>query len=127
MIREEKGQSLVEFALVIPIFLLFLVFIIDLGRVAYTYSTLHFTAQETVRIGSFGHTDEEMETYARQHFSAGDGNTLVIGISPDDSVRESGDDVTVTLSYKMKPIMPLANLVVSGPIDIEVDSTIRVE
>lgn len=127
MIREERGQSLVEFALVIPVFLLFLVFIIDLGRVAYTYSTLHFTSQETVRIGSFGYTDMEMESYARQHFSAGDGNTLVITISPDDSVRESGDDVTVTLSYEMKPIMPLAELVVNGPIEIKVDSTIRVE
>lgn len=127
MIREEKGQSLVEFALVIPIFLLFLVFIIDLGRVAYTYSTLHFTAQETVRIGSFGYSDVEMENYARQHFSAGDGNSLIINISPDDSVRESGDDVTVTLSYQMNPIMPLAELVVNGPINIEVDSTIRVE
>ena len=44
------------------------------------------------------------------------GETLVVG-----------DDVTVTLSYKMKPIMPLAELVVNGPIDIKVDSTIRVE
>ena len=127
MIREEKGQSLVEFALVIPVFLLFLVFIIDLGRVAYTYSTLHFTAQETVRIGSFGYTDLEMESYARQHFSAGDGNTLIINISPNGSVRESGDDVTVTLEYAMKPIMPLAELVLNGPVEIEVDSTIRVE
>jgi Flp pilus assembly protein TadG len=127
MIREERGQSLVEFALVIPVFLLFLVFIIDLGRVAYTYSTLHFTAQETVRIGSFGYTDLEMETYARQHFSAGDGNSLVINISPNDSVRESGDDVTVTLTYEMNPIMPLAELVLNGPVEIEVDSTIRVE
>lgn len=127
MIREEKGQSLVEFALVIPIFLLFLVFIIDLGRVAYTYSTLHFTAQETVRQGSFGRTDLELDSYARQHFSAGDGSTLLISISPAGSVRESGDDLTVALSYKMNPIMPLAELVTNGPIEIKVDSTIRVE
>ncbi len=127
MIREEKGQSLVEFALVIPIFLLFIVFIIDLGRVAYTYSTMHFTAQETVRLGSFGYTDTEMETYAKQHFTAGNGNSMVVSISPSDSIRESGDDVTVTLSYKMNAIMPLAELVISGPIDIQVDSTIRVE
>lgn len=127
MIREEKGQSLVEFALVIPIFLLFLVFIIDLGRVAYTYSTLHFTAQETVRQGSFGRTDLELDTYARQHFSAGNSSTLLVSVFPNGSIRESGDDLTIELTYKLNPIMPLAELVINGPIEIKVDSTIRVE
>jgi len=52
---------------------------------------------------------------------------MVVSITPSDSIRESGDDVTVTLSYKMNAIMPLAELVINGPIDIQVDSTIRVE
>ncbi len=50
MIKDQKGQSLVEFALVIPVFLLLILFIVDLGRVAYTYTALHFTVQETVRL-----------------------------------------------------------------------------
>ncbi|AYC28636.1 TadE/TadG family type IV pilus assembly protein [Paenisporosarcina cavernae] len=127
MIREEKGQSLVEFALVIPVFLLFILFIVDLGRVAYTYSTLHFTAQETVRIGSFGHSDAEMATYAQDHFSAGDGSDLTVSISPSEAVRESGDYITLTLSYPFEPVMPLAEAVLNGPLTIQVESTIRME
>lgn len=127
MIKDEKGQSLVEFALVIPIFLLLVLMIVDLGRMAYTYTALHFTVQETVRIGSFGHGDMEMETYARTHFTAGNPDDLTITISPSEASRRSGDRVTVQFSYSLRPIMPFANHVLSGPLELKVDSTIRVE
>ena len=38
--RLERGQALVEFALVIPIFLLMLVALFDLGRAVFAYNTL---------------------------------------------------------------------------------------
>jgi Flp pilus assembly protein TadG len=125
LIKNEKGQSLVEFVLVIPVFLLLVLFIFDLGRVAYTYTNLHFTVQETVRMGSFGHTDDEMKTYARNHFSAGKSDVLKIAITP--ASRKSGDRVKVTITYPLVPIMPFAELALKGPIDLTVDSTILVE
>lgn len=125
MMKNEKGQSLVEFVLVIPIFLLLVLFIVDLGRVAYTYTNLHFTVQETVRMGSFGHTDDEMKTYARTHFSAGKSAELIIGITP--ATRKSGERVKVTITYPLEPIMPFAELALNGPINLKVDSTILVE
>lgn len=45
-----RGQALVEFALVIPIFLLVLVAIFDLGRAVFAYSTLTNAAREGARI-----------------------------------------------------------------------------
>ena len=125
MIKNEKGQSLVEFVLVIPVFLLLVLFIVDLGRVAYAYTNLHFTVQETVRMGSFGHTDDEMKIYAQNHFSAGKSDDLIIGVTP--ATRKSGDRVTVTITYPLEPIMPFADLALNGPINLKVDSTILVE
>ena len=50
--RKGRGQSLVEFALVIPIFLLMLFGLIDVGRLVYLNSTLSQAAREGARLGS---------------------------------------------------------------------------
>ena len=56
------GQSLVEFALVLPVFLLLLFGLIDMGRYVYLNSTLSQAAREGARVAAveaywMGHTD----------------------------------------------------------------------
>lgn len=46
----ERGQSMVEFALAVPIFILVLVGVFDLGRAVYAYSTLNNAAREAARV-----------------------------------------------------------------------------
>ncbi len=48
--RRRRGQALVEFALIIPLFLLLLVGIFDLGRAVFAYNTLTNAAREGARI-----------------------------------------------------------------------------
>lgn len=48
--ERHKGQALVEFALVIPLFLLLLVGLFDLGRAVFSYNTLTNAAREGARI-----------------------------------------------------------------------------
>src|SRR5919106_6086289 len=48
--RPGRGQALVEFALVLPIFILLLVAIFDLGRAVFAYNTLTNAAREGARI-----------------------------------------------------------------------------
>lgn len=50
--RSGAGQSLVEFALVLPIFLLLLFGLIDIGRFVYTANALNQAAREGARFGS---------------------------------------------------------------------------
>jgi len=50
--RSTRGQSLVEFALVLPIFFLMLFGLIDMGRYVYLNSTLSQAAREAARVGS---------------------------------------------------------------------------
>jgi hypothetical protein len=45
-----RGQALVEFALVIPIFLLVMVALFDLGRAVFAYNTLTNAAREGARL-----------------------------------------------------------------------------
>lgn len=50
--RRQHGQALVEFSLVIPVFLLLLFGIIDFGRFVYTANGLNQAAREAARVGS---------------------------------------------------------------------------
>ena len=50
--RDPRGQTLIEFALVLPIFLLMLFGMIDMGRFVYGHSTLSQAAREGARVAS---------------------------------------------------------------------------
>lgn len=50
--RRGRGQALVEFALVIPLFLLLLIALFDLGRAVFAYNTLTNAAREGARIAA---------------------------------------------------------------------------
>jgi Flp pilus assembly protein TadG len=65
--REHRGQALVEFALVIPIFLLLVFGMMDMGRFVYMHSTLSQAAREGARLGAVeaywvGSTDPSCNT-----------------------------------------------------------------
>ena len=48
--RNPRGQTLVEFALVIPIFILLLLGLFDIGRAVWNYNTVANAAREAVRV-----------------------------------------------------------------------------
>jgi Flp pilus assembly protein TadG len=50
--RRSRGQAMVEFALVAPIFFVVLFGIIDMGRYVFTLNQLQQTAREAARVGT---------------------------------------------------------------------------
>ena|SRR5688500_6986644 len=62
-----RGQAMVEFALIIPIFLLMIFGIIDLGRAVYAYSTLNNAAREGARVAAVDQTLTHIEDVASGH------------------------------------------------------------
>ncbi|TFE28635.1 TadE family protein [Cohnella luojiensis] len=126
MIKEQKGQSLVEFALLLPLLLLLICGIVDLGRLLFAFVSLNMTAQEAVRLGGLGKDDMEIVSYARNHVRVGDASELEVTISPEQSTRKSGGNVTVTLTYSLPLITPLMTQIIPDPV-LSANSTIRVE
>jgi hypothetical protein len=49
---EQDGQILIEFALVLPVFLLVVFGLLDVGRLVYTNSTISQAAREAARVGA---------------------------------------------------------------------------
>ncbi|MDF2606955.1 MAG: TadE family protein [Bacillales bacterium] len=127
MIKKESGQSLVETALIIPILLILLVGIIDVGRLLYFYSHIHLATQETVRIGGLGRSDTELILFAKQYVNFDKPELLEISITPSEASRVSGEYVTVELRYPFEVITPMIDKLIPGPLKVKADSTIRVE
>ena len=48
--RDPRGQSLVEFALIVPIFVLVMVGIFDVGRAVFAFNTINQAAREAARL-----------------------------------------------------------------------------
>ncbi|MGH2445250.1 MAG: TadE family protein, partial [Candidatus Limnocylindria bacterium] len=49
-VERGRGQSMVEFALILPIFILVLVGLFDVGRAVYAYNTVNNAAREAGRL-----------------------------------------------------------------------------
>ncbi|MDP4162007.1 MAG: TadE/TadG family type IV pilus assembly protein [Bacillota bacterium] len=127
MRRDQRGQSMVETALLLPVLLLLLAGIIDFGRLMYSYATLHMAAQETVRLGALGKNDSEINSFAHQYVQLESASSMKVDISPPDTARHPGDYVTVKLHYPFKLYTPLISALMPAPFEIETESTIRVE
>lgn len=127
MRKDERGQALVEMALILPILLLLLVGIIDVGRVIYSYAHLQMAAQETVRLGGLGKNDQAITNFADQYITLGDPTNLKVKITPKDTERHSGDYVTVELSFPFTFNTPFVSQLFPSPFYLDTKSTIRVE
>jgi len=62
IIKNNRGQALVEFALVLPMLLLLVFGIVEFGRAYYTYISVAGVARETARAAVVRVNDTDMET-----------------------------------------------------------------
>ncbi|OCA84309.1 pilus assembly protein TadE [Bacillus sp. FJAT-27225] len=127
MRKDERGQSIVETALILPILVLLISGILDIGRVTYSYAHLHMAAQETVRKAGLGATDTQVTEFARNYVHLGESSKLIVEISPTGTNRRSGEYVTVKLKYPIKLFTPFVSSLFPSPFYAETNSTIRVE
>ena len=60
MITEKRGQTIVEFALILPIFILLLVGLFDVGRAVYAYNTVNNAARQAARLAIVDQTPQHI-------------------------------------------------------------------
>jgi hypothetical protein len=112
--KGQDGQSLVEFALVIPIFLLVLFAIVDFGMAFHAWITVTNSAREGARIGSVRATSGEIEQRVRDTATSLEQANLSVGVT--NAEGQPGESVVVDVSYDYSLMTPLADLLnmVSG-------------
>jgi len=85
--RRERGQELVEFALILPLLLLLMVGIFEFGYVVFAYNTLSNAVREGARYGSVHPADEtEILVRAKRLTTGLNQNEAVWTWDVDDSV-----------------------------------------
>ena len=65
--RWHRGQALVEFALILPIFILLLVGIFDMGRAVYDYNVISNAARQAIRVAIVNQDTAAITNEAVQH------------------------------------------------------------
>jgi Flp pilus assembly protein TadG len=110
----ERGQSLVEFALIVPLFLLLMFAIVDFGMGFYSWITVTNAAREGARIGAVGADSATITQRVKD--TAGSLNNSNLTISVSNAKGNSGETVGVTANYQYTLITPLSALIhlVSG-------------
>jgi Flp pilus assembly protein TadG len=128
--KSEKGQSLVEFALVLPVLLLLLFGIVDFGRAFHAYLTIDHVGRDAARTASIGKIDDaSIVTTAKNNIMSVSGiNSVDVTVSPSKASRTSGDEVTITIkNAKFTLLTPILGSLVKE-ITFKEDKTImRVE
>jgi Flp pilus assembly protein TadG len=132
--RSSLAQALVEFALVVPLFLLLLFAMIDFGRYVYYVQILNNAAREGTRYAivhgsnSFTPTgpapeDPKIDTVVRDYATGVIGDSTVLqvhstwGNPPNPPSNTRGSRITVTVSYDFHaliPIVPIPAITITG-------------
>lgn len=106
----KKGQALVEFVLILPVFVVFLLGIIDFGNVLYKKYHLE------------NELDYVVELYKQNKMS--DINNYINLNKLDFEYEVNGDMTTIKLSKKVDIVTPGASLIFDSPYTILVDRVI---
>jgi len=143
-----KGQGLVEFALVLPVFIILIIGIVEFGWFFFIYSTTNASAREAARygagageVGSTGYLYyqdcdgmREVATRIGRYASVQSGDITIwyddgpgtsqTGTCPDGTaftshVIDLGERVVVQVDVTYRPIIPLLNL---PDIDVHAES-----
>ncbi len=109
-----QGQGLIEFALVIPILLLLILGLFDLGYAAFLQNTLSNAAREGARTGIvLSTTDAAIRARVRATAAGLSLSDAQIAISPSPS-RTFNQPITVTVSYTYTPVTPFIETITGG-------------
>ena len=103
--RKDKGQATLEFALVIPLFVLVLVGTAETGILMHDYLLVQIAAREGARYGAVGHSESEIQQRVLDTAPSLDPAKFTIAVT--NAQGDRGEQVTVDLSYDVDLITPM--------------------
>jgi len=114
--KTEAGQALVEFTMVLPIFVLLLFGMIDFGRGFYTWLLLTNAAREGARVaavqGSVSSVDARIyDSFCDSYPTSCGLNPAKLSITRNNIQGKRGEAVSIDLSYDFDYATPIGNIV----------------
>ncbi len=135
LLARARGQSMVEFALVLPVFLFMTVGVIDLGRTFYFHNQLVNGVREGARVGVTDQNATTIRTAVKSRAPIGltDGDITVTCFSAFTSTTKScgsvvpGDSVQVSATLSVQPITLMVVQAVGTPLTLSSSAKRSVE
>jgi Flp pilus assembly protein TadG len=134
--RDDRGQALVEFSLVVVVFILLLMGIFDLGRAVFSYTSITNGAREGARLGVVNQDATQIRTRAVNAAAMADQSAaaVTVAVSKATSAPTANDctpvvvgcTVSVTYTTSYRPVNPLLAAVV-GQITVTAHSVEPIE
>lgn len=126
-VKDEKGQSLVEFSIILPIVVLVLMGMIEFGLMLNSYLMVENASREGARTGIVGSTDMEIVSQITVVSPGLKNDRLTVNITPTESQRKSGDTLTVSVTYNYQMTVPIISNLFSNPIQLRAQTSMRME
>ncbi|MNS38717.1 TadE-like protein [compost metagenome] len=123
--QQERGQSLVEFGLAMPVLVALLLFIVSCGQLFSAQLVLINAAREGARVGAVGAGADAIQSTAMAYLKQA-------GLADDQAQIEvkgagasSGSAVQVKTVYKLSLVVPIPGL--PQPVPLETQALMRIE
>ena len=117
VVNKRKGQALVEFVIILPIFLLLILGVIDLGKIIYMQNTMENALDDAITLYRADKTYDEIITELHRN-----DEKLSMEIT-----NENNNYVNVKLTKSVEIITPGLNLIIKNPHTILVSRVIKYE
>jgi Flp pilus assembly protein TadG len=122
-----RGQSLVEFALTLPILLILLLGILDFGRAVAAYNSVSNAARSAARVAIVNQDVDAIEEAAEAESAFGPVTVVYDGnADPTQTCPDLGCIVEVEVSYTYEPATPVFGAIV-GAITVTSASRLPIE
>lgn len=126
-LQDDRGQALVEMALVLTILLFLLTGIVEFGRVLSAQLAVSHASREGARLAVVGAADELISQRVRNAAGTLDANKVSITVVPSSHERMRGAQLTVEVMYPVDIVMPFIDKILPNPYLVRGATTMRVE
>ena len=126
ILKKKRGQAIVEFALILPVFILILLGIMEFGLVFHQYLVVTAASREGARVAALGGTDAETRTIVNSSAASINTGQLTTTITPTNRVK--GQTVSVQVTNPVTIRAPLiAQAFPQNPFPVTGTTIMRVE
>lgn len=125
-LKNNRGQAMVEFALVVPVLLLLVFGIMEFSMVMHQYMAVAEGAREGARSAALGSNDAVVAAAAKYAAPGLDSSRIEVSVLPTPE-RTRGESVTVTVSYPVTLVTPLIRAFFSEGYRVKGITVMRVE
>ncbi|MEW6066623.1 MAG: TadE family protein [Bacillota bacterium] len=128
--QSEKGQTLVELSLILPIVIILLMGTIEFGRIFFTYLTVTHASREAARATVIytGKDDAFIKQKVQESASWLNAADLVVEVTPSSPAsRTTGVSLTVSVKYPVQLYTPVLSDIMTNPFTVHAQTTMRIE